>query len=266
MNDLNSLGLASVFARGDSCIVMNAGNAGDAVIALGIRHYLQRIDAAEVPIFPSWHEDILKFGTVVFGGGGSLVPFYPHSIAFISRVVQAGKDVIVLPHTTFGLEAELTAMSSRLTLVCREDISHRRLIAAGFPDERLGLDHDMAFQIAPEFFEAFPINGDGIANCFRTDGERRVDARPTPDNNLDISLSWNGELWHNSRLTEAVSKSLVAYLSGFNAVHTDRLHVGILGARLGLTTILFENSYYKNRAVFEHSISPRFPNAKLQMA
>jgi exopolysaccharide biosynthesis predicted pyruvyltransferase EpsI len=42
-------------------------------------------------------------------------------------------------------------------------------------------------------------------------------------------------------------------------VATDRLHVGIGAALLGKTCRLHDNSYGKNRAVYDHSIRNHFP-------
>ncbi|ENN85617.1 polysaccharide pyruvyl transferase [Rhizobium freirei PRF 81] len=263
MNNLQSLEIPFHLRKEGVCLVMNPGNAGDALIALGTRHYLQSINAEDVPVVPSWQALDVGTKTIVFGGGGSLIPLY-NSLASIRAWIDAGRQVIVLPHTTFGLETDLVGMSANLMIVCREEISYERLEKAGFPTERLGLDHDMAFHLKGEFLTRYPRSGIGIANCFRTDGERRIDAAPVPANNVDISMSWNGNFWHSADLTEAVCSGLTAYLSCFDTVHTDRLHIGILGASLGLNTVLYENSYYKNRAIFEYSIGARFPYAKLK--
>jgi Exopolysaccharide biosynthesis protein len=45
-------------------------------------------------------------------------------------------------------------------------------------------------------------------------------------------------------------------------VFTDRLHVGILAARMGKRTFLFEGSYHKCRGVYERSLAG-FPNVTL---
>jgi len=76
-----------------------------------------------------------------------------------------------------------------------------------------------------------------------------------PQSNIDISTSWNGDLWQNKQLAKYATLSLASYLSGYEEVATDRLHVAILASLLGKKVIFYPNDYYKNRAVFENSLS-----------
>jgi hypothetical protein len=55
-----------------------------------------------------------------------------------------------------------------------------------------------------------------------------------------------------------VSLSLASYISQFDAVQTNRLHIAILAAKLGKEVRLFPNSYYKIKAVFDHSFHESF--------
>ena len=48
---------------------------------------------------------------------------------------------------------------------------------------------------------------------------------------------------------------LLRAIDQFASVRTDRLHVAIAAAMLGKTVELYDNSYYKNRAVFDFSLS-----------
>jgi exopolysaccharide biosynthesis predicted pyruvyltransferase EpsI len=49
------------------------------------------------------------------------------------------------------------------------------------------------------------------------------------------------------------------YLLKFGTVETDRLHCAILASILGRRTTLRANCYFKNKAIFDHSLS-RLPN------
>jgi len=53
----------------------------------------------------------------------------------------------------------------------------------------------------------------------------------------------------------------VNLIEGSRMVFTDRLHVAILAVILGKDTILYPNSYYKNKGVYEFSLS-KYPNLK----
>ena len=53
---------------------------------------------------------------------------------------------------------------------------------------------------------------------------------------------------------------LVRFLRRFSAVHTNRLHVGIVSTLLGQTVHLYENSFGKIGAVYKASMEGRYPN------
>lgn len=243
-----------------ACFIPNIGNAGDGLIALGTFHAFRNAGLA-LPVIPlNEFTEMEPFDVVLYGGGGQLVPPYRDGLILLQRCVSAGKSVILLPHTVAGYEADLRALAGGLHILCRERASFEGLIHGGFPPERLGLGHDMALSIPTGFFaQKVPPTGSGTAFCFRTDAESaRSEARPPT--NRDISLSWNGDLWHSESFTESVCRSLAEYLLQFENVETDRLHVAILSAMLGRRTYLWNNSYYKNHAVYEYSLRDRYPN------
>lgn len=88
-------------------------------------------------------------------------------------------------------------------------------------------------------------------NAFRTDSERT--SMPIPADNLDVSelLSMGVE---NRELAKLTSRSFMSFLSRYQAIRTNRLHVCIGAALLGKQVEFFDNSYYKCRAVYEHSL------------
>ncbi len=116
----------------------------------------------------------------------------------------------------------------------------------------------MTFYLSQSTFSEFRCEGKGTLYCLREDEERTDDE--THPENIDLSLSWNGGWWTNEALCKASTYSLAAAISKFNRVVTDRLHIAILSAMLGKEVLMGSNSYFKNEAVFEHSIKPRFPN------
>jgi exopolysaccharide biosynthesis predicted pyruvyltransferase EpsI len=56
-------------------------------------------------------------------------------------------------------------------------------------------------------------------------------------------------------------RDFVNLIEGSRKVFSDRLHVAILATILGKDTILYPNSYYKNKGVYEFSLS-KYPNLK----
>jgi exopolysaccharide biosynthesis predicted pyruvyltransferase EpsI len=242
------------------CFVPNVGNAGNALIALGAFHAFRAAGLPMPPIVPASRKyEIEKYDLIVYPGGGNLVLPYTDCLLVLREVVRLGKQAIVLPHSVNGYFDELVQMASHVRIFCREHSSLVRLRAYGFPIERLALSPDLAFSIPQGFFRnEASRHGKGSANCFRTDRESAFQAPPS--NNVDISSSWCGDLWHGEQFTESVCRSLAEYLAQYETIETDRLHVAILGAILGRKVTMYPNNYFKNSAVYQYSILPNFPN------
>jgi exopolysaccharide biosynthesis predicted pyruvyltransferase EpsI len=71
------------------------------------------------------------------------------------------------------------------------------------------------------------------------------------------TLSTGVEPW-----ARAVSYSILRFLKDFDEIHTNRLHICIAGALIGIKVHFYPNSYWKNRAVYEHSIKGRYENVQ----
>ncbi len=237
----------------------NPGNAGDAVIAHATFQLFEKLN---IKLQIIKHEEIVHDKIIFYAGGGNLVEGkYKNAYHFINNNFRQNREIILLPHTVHGYD-ELLLSAKNLTIFCREKTSYQNLSAIGFPSERLILAHDMAFHLSKTSFQEYLRKGEGIANCFRTDQEsaRTFDM---PNDNLDISLSWNGELWHRPDFAKNVTHNLACYLSAFETVKTDRLHVAILAAIMGKKVVLYPNNYYKIKAVFMYSIKDAFDNVTL---
>lgn len=93
--------------------------------------------------------------------------------------------------------------------------------------------------------------------CFRTDGEKS-DIQ-IPPLNADLS-----ELFEFGVETKDVAylstREVLSFISKFKRIHTNRLHMAICGALLGVEVMFHANNYYKCRAVYEQSMQGRFPN------
>ena len=56
------------------------------------------------------------------------------------------------------------------------------------------------------------------------------------------------------------ARDFLAIADRYDEIRTNRLHVAIAGALLGKRVFMHDNSYGKNRAVWEHSLAGRFPD------
>lgn len=253
-NEMHIREFLSRYAGREILYCPNPGNGGDAFIAhatFGLfREFSIRYETVT-------HDRIVENSTVFYGGGGNLVEGrYHHAHGFISNNIGRGNHIVVLPHSVLG-HGDFLAAAPEVTVICRETVSYDALRAAGLPDERLYLSEDLAFCIDPAAFDE-PRRGDGTAHFLRRDVESRGRV-PIPADNLDISMCWNGDLWHDPAFTEAVCRSMALHINKFESVVTDRLHVGIMSALYGKKVFLHPNDYFKIEAVYRHSLI-RYPN------
>ena len=106
------------------------------------------------------------------------------------------------------------------------------------------------------------IQGFGECNCFRIDCEKTN--IKIPSNNSDISNKLNRKNNTSDPIViKSVSLSMFNYLSKFKIINTNRLHVAIAGSLLGKRVNLYQNNYYKIKAVYDYSIKENFKNTYL---
>ena len=239
----------------------NPGNAGDAAIALGTYYLFEQLNIS--PTIISFSDlNSLSNSQIIFGGGGNLVEGkYSDMYKALASAIPNNNHCLLLPHTVFGFEDIIShCLSDKLIIFCREKTSYELCaLTNNLNTKNIFLAEDMAFHIPKDFYVPFiEKKGFGEAYCFRTDSES-ANLVPIPINNRDISLSWNGDLWHNKDLVSSVVRSLLAYLCQFESIRTDRLHIAILGSLIQRKVFLYPNSYYKNRSVYEMSLSS-YPN------
>lgn len=219
------------------------GNYGDSLIWHGTKILLGLLNIKEqyVEISSPKYNDIL-----FIDGGGNFVDYYSDVRDFLLKKPSLYNEIVILPHTIFGKKQieVLNSISSKLTVFCREKIS------AKFVKEKLihgdvYLWHDCAF------YNTFLsiTSGSGVLNAFRSDKESVLHLLPE----LNIDISYNG--YATKPLNDFINT-----LQKYERINTDRLHVAIAATLLGKKVVLFPNSYYKNRAVFDYSLK-RFPNA-----
>ena len=92
------------------------------------------------------------------------------------------------------------------------------------------------------------IIGKGECNVFRTDKEKT--SIKIPNNNVDISL----KLIDDKKDIKEMAISMIEYISEYDTINTNRLHVAIVSSLLGKNVNFYRNSYYKNKEMFEYSL------------
>lgn len=259
----------------------NQGNGGDALIASGTFRYLERI-GIECDLIPSQKSySFPKDSVVVYSGGGNLVSQYSACSEFLSAIQEPEllRALIILPHTIQGNEELLSILGENVHIFCREQYSfeYAKQMAA---HAKVYLREDMAFELNPEdclqsnasmrpiklFIKQLLIKARNgrfdfrILNAFRKDVEKSD--RSIPIDNIDVSMRINDCLMmDNQELVDRTTNDIFAFLNCFGTVNTNRLHIAIASALLKKKVNFYPNSYYKNLAMFEQSLS-RFPNVR----
>lgn len=261
--------IAHHLPSGGRCLFMpNGGNLGDALIGWAT---VQKFEKARInwTFFREQRRSITTDDILVYGGGGSLVPHYRGGIECVKSMLRFGAPVVILPQSCSGHE-EFWSETRELTVFCRdfESFNHMRK----FPNVTSLLGHDMAIDL--DLTENPLATSIAIQRATASSGGRRIlfafrrdeeAVQPPAAGSIDLSAVTHPQMTNIISLVGNAC-SLLAAVACYTEVHTDRLHVAIAAALLEVPTILRDNSYGKNRAVYEASLKQRFPIIKFEEA
>ena len=236
----------------------HSGNAGDGLIMHATFELFKKFGISA----EAHRQDVVAPGGIVLiGGGGNLIEGSYNDVAELVRAHQHADQVVVLPQSIIGFADILARTFENLTVFCREKVSYDLALSNGAHPERLHLAQDMALYLPTDHFSSFFQEGERTLYALRVDSESGG-ALPLTAENFDLSLSWNGDIWTSPEFCEYAVKAMASFIAPYKTVVTDRLHITILSAFLGKRVFMLPNSYFKNRAVFEHSVSARFPKVQ----
>lgn len=225
-------------AGGRAFYLANPGNWGDALIRQGALQFFRdfALDVREFRSVPELMAEAGGASTVIFGGGGAWCRLWNHAELAVTMLKQRF-HVVVLPSTY-----EMAYAIPNTTFFCRDRYeSQSNVRSARFC-------HDMAFYLQQRIGSG--LAGQGRGAFFRTDAES-ARRRPIPSDNQDISLRGD----HMADIG-----GFVRAIEPYAEIHTDRLHVAILGCLLDRNVHLYPNSYFKNRAVYLSSFREHYRN------
>jgi len=266
--------------------VPNPGNAGDSLIAYATFRLFEKLSLRyEV----GDHTHVYPGRIVVYAGGGNLVEPYKNANQFLLGNLPTCRLLVILPHSVRGYHDTLAKMDSKCVIFCREQPSFDFVRHHTSKAEVL-LSHDLALSVDFDRLRAEVIQGGiqphatlrhrlrdlksdlktlvygfqnrrspGVLNVMRRDYEKT--RYPIRGGNLDVShlCAWPGMVLNLDAARRAIAR-MIGLIERFETVRTNRLHIGILSAMLGKQVELYDNSYGKVRAVYEHSLRDRFAN------
>jgi exopolysaccharide biosynthesis predicted pyruvyltransferase EpsI len=248
------------------------GNAGDSLIASGTYSSFRDLNIHHRMITL---DDDVAGQTVILGGGGNLIPLYDEMAIAIDRFAHRAKRLIMLPHSIAGQEHALSLLDERCVVFCRDVPSYQHVLnhtrkASVF------IAHDMAFHLDADAFlsEAYDAQTQAFflerlefnnidwgttpirkgARFFRRDNEA---SGHHPHTDADISAIFEYGVWPET--ARLATWAFLECIRTTESIETDRLHVAIGAALVGTPCTLHDNSYGKNRAMYQHSLRSHFP-------
>lgn len=295
--DLNIREYLSGLRANEVSYIPNPGNAGDSVIATATYQLLDKLEVPYRLIRPS---SIKPEGNIlIYGGGGNLGSAKSFSYGFVSKHHKIAKKLIILPHSIHNIDTLAAEFGKNVDIICRERVSYE-YAKKHAKKANVFLSDDMAFNLdinktlskspeklrtpllsyiynrlftrknivswnllhrsrkAQEIYQEAALSNDGDSLfCYRTDSESNGGI--LPPNNIDLSdvFQFGVETPESAALA---TQTLLMFLKRFKTIHTDRLHIGISSALLGLDVRFHANNYFKCRAVYEYSMQGRFKN------
>jgi len=264
----------------------NPGNAGDALIGLSAIQLLEKYGIQ----YKIADDSTDLTGQILFySGGGNLTKYYSHCAKFIQKWKTRLKEFVLLPHTVNSHSELLSSLTGQVSIFCREYETYDYV--RNFANlKSVYLTHDLAFRLnfedelvrhnspnilmqisppktvikalvkkvkSPKFFMR-RIDSSKTLNAFREDVESA--GRDLPKNNIDLSHWCNQKVEMESKaIIKESAIRLVSTINKFDRICTDRLHIAIAAAKLNKDVDFYNNSYNKNKNVYDYSMKGIFP-------
>ena len=253
-------GLFQAYRSRPFVFVQPGGNAGDYLIYKGAEKLgrLAGLDFTSVSHDTFMQAEYGPEMVVYIHGGGGYNPIWSGKPMEAIQLATQHRGVVIQGPQTFWNDYDFLkervvkpmadARCERLVLMARERVSYdlmQKVLPSSF---ELLLDHDTALNLQREDLrELLPDHsGNYKLYAIREDKEARGDGL------RDYFSVWLDPVRHRSGFEAWLQVHARA-----REIVTNRLHSSICGSILGIPTTLLPNSYFKNRAVWEHSLSER---------
>ena len=243
--------LSDFKGRRITCL-MNKGNCGDGLIHMGGRRLLRTLGLEYEEIV---HPSPAAGDVLLVYGAGNLVRNACGMTYMLKQYLGSFRQFVILPASIdvecIQVVKLLKSLPRSAIIFCRETVSHSTL-KKHFPSANAHLSHDLAFYADLREWAARPHSG--TTSVYRVDFEKRATKKPLI-----------GDLFDASNGTQDEPQRLLDHVARYSVVHTDRTHGAVSAAMMGREVHLYANSYFKNRAIFEHSLQ-NFPNVRFEKA
>lgn len=227
--------------------IPNPGNAGDQLIAYATIQILQELN---INFTFGNIKTVYNNKIIFYGGGGNFIGIYKDFYKFLVHNMYTGNHIVLLPHTVKDEDDVIRCLGDNIKIICRELVSYKYVYSIIKNKSNVYLSKDLAFHVKGIKVDA--DTSEGTCNVFRNDVEKTYKRHK---DNIDLSQTLykiNDD--NNIEIFKEVSMSIFKYLSKYEVINTNRLHIAIVGSMLNKKVNFYNNSYYKNRAVYEYSM------------
>lgn len=256
--------------------IVNVGNGGDAVIQhstmlvfdqLGLQY-----DMA-APMSDHFNKTLVVAGAGELINTGNFLYGATHDFLLANAKPERGNSIIILPSTIIGYADLIQSLGSNVVIFAREYKTYDYLMQV-VRDATVFLSKDMAF-----YLQDFDIVLQGMMRdrdptssrvglMLRTDAEGITMPESFIQGNRDLSAEGFVEFVQSTDDTKKFLKMqahhVLGEMSTYGQVWTNRLHLCISGALLGVETHCMDNNYGKIKAVFDFSLRAHFANVHFE--
>ncbi|MBE6446013.1 MAG: glycosyltransferase [Alphaproteobacteria bacterium] len=263
--------LSELKKLGEFTYMINSGNMGDMVIAAATIRWFNK-KHLKWKLFKK--TDFLP-QNFVYGGGGGWTHTWIKGLKDVMNLMKNAKKIVILPSSFDNVPEFIEILDERFVVFCREKKSFDYLVSQKTKAKIL-LDHDMAFRLQGNVYKNEFAPSDRLeklitplrlkaevlpchVRLFRTDLESK--GHYETDFDLSDSMGWFSP-YETEENIDFVLNEMFSFLSHFQTIETDRLHVAIVSALLGKKVILSDNTYGKLEGVYRQTMY-KIPNVKL---
>ncbi len=264
MNDLIFKEYLKQYSSSEIIFIPNKGNLGDDIINHSCLEVLEELNINyKIDRFDKKYKNKILF----YGGGGNYTNKYPQCKILIKNNVGKNK-IVIFPQTIHNVEDSLKTLDKDVDIFCRERVSHDWVSKTVKYPQNVFLRKDMSFLLDLTNYKDRPKQGFHL-ECFRKDSEMTV--IPHEHINIDAPVQLKDEYDSPKHKQFATydkikynSNVLINFISMFDTIRTNRLHVAIIGSMLGKKVTMFPNIYHKNKSVYDYSMKDNYKNLSFE--
>jgi len=211
-----------------------------------------------------WMMNFPDGSLILIEGGGNVNDLWPHGIRLLKILLRDNPNstIIVAPQSyyfrTTNFPSIFRNFQGRVYLFSREKYSYVLLKKMNLPENvEVLLSQDTVFYLSREDFP----QGSEKYNllCLRKDKESIINEHLRKKIREVLYTKLDQVLESDVPVEAKNFQEFISIIGNSRSVFTDRLHVAALAAIMGKRVFLFPNIYWKNKGVYEYSLT-KFDN------